>query len=186
MLKPEWRSRLQSLGLQQKSSYSLKIVNHLEMHLSSRQGIWAAFQSLPGEPDLSALYQKNLSGIDWCFPVVVGQDLHFKKASGFQKGAFGILEPDAAATAVAKSEIRGILVPGVGMDLRGTRLGRGKGFYDRFLSDFSEEKIGVIFAAQFVGSPESGFVGQELPADPHDVGMNFIATELGIHSVIRR
>ena len=59
------------------------------------------------------------------------------------------------------------LVPGVGFDVTGHRLGRGRGFYDRLLAEFSGIKCGVAFDHQFVA---------QIPAEKHDVRMNCILT----------
>ena len=61
-----------------------------------------------------------------------------------------------------------LIVPGLGFAKDGSRLGRGKGFYDKYLEDKSVIKIGVSFEMQIMDC---------IPTDPHDVKMNFIVTE---------
>jgi len=61
-----------------------------------------------------------------------------------------------------------ILVPMVGFDRRGYRLGMGGGFYDRTLAATSAKTIGVAFAATEV---------EKIPAEPHDIRMHAILTE---------
>ena len=80
-----------------------------------------------------------------------------------QKGAYGILEPtgerytDYEAIDVA-------IVPGMAFDAEGHRLGRGKGYYDRFLSRVPYlYKIGLCFSWQLV---------DHVPCDEHDVVMD--------------
>ncbi len=60
------------------------------------------------------------------------------------------------------------LVPGVGFSLEGKRLGRGKGFYDRFLENRKGIKIGLAW---------SGQLKENLPVESHDCHMDFIVTE---------
>ena len=60
-----------------------------------------------------------------------------------------------------------VLVPGVAFNLGGHRLGRGKGFYDRLLQNFSGKKIGVAFDEQIVDA---------LPVEENDVRMDLILT----------
>jgi 5-formyltetrahydrofolate cyclo-ligase len=59
------------------------------------------------------------------------------------------------------------LAPGLGFDESGRRLGRGQGYYDRLLAEIIGAKCGVAFDEQVVG---------QLPAQEHDVSMNFILT----------
>ena len=56
-----------------------------------------------------------------------------------------------------------ILVPGVGFSPSGYRLGRGKGYYDKFLSKYSNLfTVGVCFREQFY---------LDIPTEPHDIPM---------------
>jgi len=60
-----------------------------------------------------------------------------------------------------------ILVPGIAFDLRGRRLGRGKGYYDRWLPALRGKTCGVAFDEQIV---------DDIPLEPHDVVVNCILT----------
>lgn len=64
------------------------------------------------------------------------------------------------------------LVPGVGFDQSGTRLGRGQGFYDRALAALRRTGdlcvVGLAFECQIV---------PELPSDPWDQAMDYVITE---------
>lgn len=86
------------------------------------------------------------------------------------EGTFGILEP--------REELRGvdgepepdlILVPGVAFDERGGRVGRGKGFYDRFLEGRDAVKVGIAFEAQILR--------KKLPLEAHDQLLDGLVTE---------
>lgn len=85
-------------------------------------------------------------------------------------GSYGIREPDPACVPVDVSEIEAALLPGLAWDRRGTRLGRGAGYYDRLLSHprWNGFRCGLFFAAQ--QSPS-------LPADPWDAPLDAVVTE---------
>ncbi len=72
---------------------------------------------------------------------------------------------------VSLGQIDLVVVPGIAFDRRGHRLGRGQGFYDRFLAqkDLRARRIALCFQEQVLQ--------QELPIEPHDVPMNMIVTD---------
>jgi len=90
-------------------------------------------------------------------------DLHVQIISG----KFGIREPVETCLAIPPDELDLVLVPGVAFGLDGHRLGRGKGYYDRLLQNFSGTKIGVAFDEQIV---------DVVPSEPNDVRMDLILT----------
>ena len=82
----------------------------------------------------------------------------------------GLRDP-AGGTPISLARIDLVAVPGLAFDRRGHRLGRGKGFYDRFLSqkDFQGLRIALCFQEQLL---------QELlPVESHDMPMNMIVTD---------
>jgi 5-formyltetrahydrofolate cyclo-ligase len=81
-------------------------------------------------------------------------------------GQFGIREPAQGCPSVT-IRLDLILVPGVAFDLHGRRLGRGKGFYDRFLAEVRGTTCGVAFDEQIV---------PRVPVEPHDTVVNCILT----------
>lgn len=85
---------------------------------------------------------------------------------------FGILEPRGLHVIIPPEEIGYITVPGVVFDYRGGRLGFGKGYYDRFLSQLpaTTYRCGLAFGIQMVPC---------VPQAPHDVCMHGIVTEQG-------
>ena len=75
-------------------------------------------------------------------------------------GAYGIQEPQAGEVCSA-ADIDVMVVPGVAFTLAGDRLGRGKGYYDRYMAreGFRAQTIGVCYACQLC---------DELPVEEHD------------------
>jgi 5-formyltetrahydrofolate cyclo-ligase len=89
-------------------------------------------------------------------------------------GAFGILEPREAVV-VEPSAIDFVLVPARGYDRSGNRIGRGGGYYDRYMAQpaFRAVRCGVAFAAQVLDS---------IPHTPHDLPVELLVTERSIVS----
>ncbi|MGC9065395.1 MAG: 5-formyltetrahydrofolate cyclo-ligase [Candidatus Ratteibacteria bacterium] len=69
---------------------------------------------------------------------------------------------------ISVSEIELVIVPGIAFDRNCNRLGRGKGFYDRFLATCNAIKIGLAFDFQVL---------EEIPVSKHDIPMEIIVTE---------
>lgn len=82
-------------------------------------------------------------------------------------GPFQVREPVAACPVVPLNRLDLALVPGLGFDARGGRLGRGKGHYDRLLAGFAGMKTGVAFDFQIL---------PEVPREPHDIALNAVVT----------
>jgi 5-formyltetrahydrofolate cyclo-ligase len=87
-----------------------------------------------------------------------------------EAGYHGIPEPRDHCGAVAAETIEWVLVPGVAYDAAGRRLGYGGGYYDRLLPLLraGAPRVAGAFEAQLVA---------EVPAAPHDVGVDCIVTE---------
>lgn len=82
---------------------------------------------------------------------------------------FGIREP-VRGLPIPIELIALVIVPGLGFDPFGNRLGRGRGFYDRFLGKhkFNGTTCGFALEAQIVDS---------IPAGPHDIKVNMLVTD---------
>jgi 5-formyltetrahydrofolate cyclo-ligase len=80
------------------------------------------------------------------------------------KGPYGISEP-AEKKLVNLKDLDLVVVPGIAFTKEGARLGRGKGYYDRFLKKLPDKtvSIGLAFGFQVLST---------LPASPHDVSVN--------------
>jgi 5-formyltetrahydrofolate cyclo-ligase len=132
------------------------------------------FAPIAGEPDIWPLLEETVqAGKLAALP-------HFSEATGayivrrikdvrkdVRNGRYGISEPDSSCDEVALNGLDLALVPGIGFDVNGRRLGRGKGHYDRLLAGMGGQKCGVAFDVQIV---------DEIPTGPHDIRVNCILT----------
>ena len=106
------------------------------------------------------------------YPRVEGGALSFRRAAfaDLVPGRFGIPEPPLTAPTLSPDVARGVVVvPGLGFDRSGGRIGTGKGYYDRTLPRFP----GLVR----IGLAMDDFVVDCLPTDPWDVPMHLVVTE---------
>lgn len=71
-----------------------------------------------------------------------------KPRGTFLRGPYGILEPVIKKTVDLKN-LDLVIIPGLAFDKKGSRLGRGKGYYDRFLSKLPRHSVTVGLAYDF-------------------------------------
>jgi 5-formyltetrahydrofolate cyclo-ligase len=168
MHKDELRQQIRQIKRQftpqQLEELSLPIMDRLRQRLNDVQTI-AAYYPLPDEVDIRPLLEEWIAEGKIVFlPKVTGDDtMELRRYTGrddLQEGSFHILEPEGEQFADDVS-IDVMLVPGVAFDAVGHRLGRGKGYYDRFLATQPEMyKIGVCFDFQKV---------DVVPVDAYDI-----------------
>ena len=140
-----------------------------------RQGV--GFLPFPGEPDLRALMGSQTNSVDWGVPLVnVAEGMHvypWTPSMPLRKNRYGFWEPESKGVALSFSIPTLILVPAVGLDRSGHRLGWGKGHYDRFLAQLDLETcvtMGVVYDA---------CLRESLPQDPWDIPLRYICTQAG-------
>ena len=168
-----------ALSPEQISHYSAVITSHVcAMPRFNASHTVMAYMALPQEVQLSdviATAQQQHKRV--VVPVVTAQGLIAVECPSdrrhFRRSLYGILEPRDTSVVVPPAEIDYVLVPGVGFDLRGNRLGYGAGYYDRFLKllPATADYGGVAFHIQLVS---------QVPSRCHDVPMRFMVTEQGV------
>lgn len=90
-------------------------------------------------------------------------------------GHYGVREPEAPRLALTAA-LDLVLVPGRAFTRTGGRLGRGGGYYDRFLTApwaVAAVKVGVALDVQMV---------DDLPMSPRDVGLDWVVTEKAVYA----
>ncbi len=176
-LRKQIRQAKRQFSQQQLEELSLIVVNRLRQRLDEVQlqrsaavRMLMAYWPLNDEVDVRQLLDDLVAqGVTVLLPRVVSETAMelrcYTGRTDLAVGAFGIMEPvgevfvDYAAIDIA-------LVPGMAFDAQGRRLGRGRGYYDRFLAALpSIYKIGVCFDFQKV---------EEVPSDEHDVAVDSV------------
>ncbi len=99
-------------------------------------------------------------------------------ANDLEQGAYGIFAPvPERSVVIPPQEVDFVLVPGLAFDILGGRLGRGAGFFDRYLLETSAFRAGFCFEMQLIS---------ELPMEEHDLFMDAIFTDSTFYSVISK
>jgi 5-formyltetrahydrofolate cyclo-ligase len=169
------RGRL-STELHDRSGKSAAICAALAWHPAYlRARTVAVFDAMPNEPDLGPLWTiaprrfvyPRVHGVGLILIEVPDQAALIPSSSGprYREPAHlpeRLVEPAA---------IDLIITPGLAFTRAGLRLGRGGGYYDRLLATLSPPtvKLGVCFELQIV---------PQLPAEPHDIRLDAVITEL--------
>jgi 5-formyltetrahydrofolate cyclo-ligase len=174
-LRKQIRGALQKISPAARNAMSAQVRDRLkEQAIWKNAGSVLFFAPLPGELDAWPLLEDALADKKIAALPRFDSASHGYAACRVQNlrseivtGQFGIREPGAKCVEIPLNRLDLVLVPGVGFDLQGRRLGRGRGFYDRLLADVDGIKCGIAFDEQVV---------DEIPVGPQDVRLNFILT----------
>ena len=129
-----------------------------------------AYYPKPFEVDITPLFKNKKK--NWFLPKTVGENLQFfKYKSGDELilGEFRVMEPKTDIPTKIIPDL--IIVPALSVDKRGFRLGYGKGFYDRFLAEFMDEKP-LTLTPLF-----SDLLTDFLPCESYDKKIEVLVTE---------
>ncbi len=181
-LRKELRARRAGVSETQRNPWDCAIRRHIaEYTQSTGPAVVAAYLAFDGEPDLLPLLEElDELGVRLALPVVTERPgkavISFRRwacGSGLQLNRYGIAEP-AGTQEMRVTEIDLVLIPLVGWDRQGGRLGMGASFYDRLFQPFAEldrpRRMGVAYELQCV---------DRLPREPWDIGLHDVFTENG-------
>jgi 5-formyltetrahydrofolate cyclo-ligase len=174
-LRRQARAAVRALSRNQRAEASAAAIARL-----LQQPVWIKAQSvllyapLPDELDVWPLLAHALAaGKAVSLPRFVAETNSYaacqvkEPATDCRLGRFAIREPGEHCSPVPLIGLDFILVPAVAFDLRGRRLGRGKGYYDQLLAAVSGTTCGAVFDEQIL---------PEIPIEPHDAIVNCILT----------
>jgi 5-formyltetrahydrofolate cyclo-ligase len=105
--------------------------------------------------------------------------LHLLRGAALERHPFGPRQPRADTPTVDPATVELALLPGLCFDVEGTRLGYGRGYFDRFLERLpaAVPRVGVTYDALVVAG---------LPREAHDRPVTHLATESGVRAVAGR
>ena len=158
-LREKLRQMVKAVPTEHLSRWSAYICQSIEAHprFQQAQGV-LLFYPLSDEPDITPLIHRHMQDKRIFLPRVTGSTTMeaclLTHIADLHTGAFHILEPQGPPL-LCCTDIDLVIVPGMAFDTDGYRLGRGRGYYDRFLSrtDMAQAyKIGVCFPIQYLPS----------------------------------
>lgn len=127
------------------------------------------YNSLPDEVVTHKFVEKWALEKKFFMPVIEGTEMTFRAytdSSQTKVGILGINEPLGEMGIPKANDL--IIIPGLAFDRTMNRLGRGKGYYDKYLASTKAVKMGVCFDFQLLDS---------IPSDQHDVKMDVLVSE---------
>ncbi len=146
-----------------------KVINDERFINAHHVGLYVSFKNEVDTLKLIAYCLKN--GKKVSVPRVSSELMDFyeiDRLDQLRQGTFGVLEPTAKKV-TKKNDLDIIYVPLLAYDQANHRIGYGKGYYDRYLSDFDNLTIGLAFSFQMTDS---------IDINPFDFPLNFIYNEL--------
>ena len=179
------KRRLRTLLRQQRLALSAQDVRKNSQRIAARLCVQAMFHQArqillyspdENEVDTEGLWQEaRRQGKYVYYPRVTAdkQEVEFVRRHHNEPlipGVFDIPVPpgENPLTSVAQTDL--VLIPGVGFDRAGHRLGRGRGYYDRALRD-------ILAGALRVGLAHDYQIVSHIPIDEHDERVDYIVTE---------
>lgn len=183
-LRNEARQYRNSLSRQDKEKLDRKVANKVVNLWSFRDAeVVFAYMSTKIEVDTAAIIEKAWElgkkvAVPRCIPGTRQMKFYYIDSfAQLENGSFGVLEPDTAVCAAAKEYTNAVcLVPALVFDKSCYRLGYGKGYYDRFLSDFKGSVIGLCYEA---------CRRDVLPHGKYDKSLDLFITENRIYTPVR-
>ncbi len=174
-LRAKMRRFLRAIDPQIKRSWDEAIGKNLAQFLKNRKGPLGVYAPFGDEVDWTkGEWHKEMSLL---FPEIESEsEMSFHSASLQQlvtKVVFGFklkMPPQNPGQSPVVPAV--VVVPGLAFSKTGARLGRGRGYFDRYLAKHRPVAVGVAYEGQLV---------EDLPADPTDWPMNFVVTEKSIY-----
>lgn len=162
-----------------KDNYILNTFVNSSLYRDSKQILM--YMALDDEINVDALLDlSRINGKSIAVPYCVDNDgnmdfYYINSLDDLVEGSFGVREPNIKiCKKVSDYNDSVILVPAIAFDKRGFRLGYGKGYYDRFLSNYPFISVGLCY---------NSLIQKELPINEYDQSVDYIITDTSIIDV---
>lgn len=191
-LRGELRARRRAIPAAQRIAAAEQLAERLlALPMLPSAGDIAGYWAMDGEIALHAFQLRLLPGLHWCLPVLTDDGLRFARwrpGEPLAANRHGIPEPDVTAEALLEpTQMALVLVPLVGFDAAGHRLGMGGGWYDRAFAyrngaAAAGDATGTASAASgrppwLVGTAFAAQQVEALAAEAWDVPLDAVCTE---------
>lgn len=153
-VRKKYRNIRYNLSNEKRIEYNKKIFAKLiESDLYKDTNIIFSYVSIGDEVDTYEIINKSLKSgkkiaVPYCVPNSRKMNFYFiEDIFQLKRGAFGVPEPVPDINKIADGRNGIMLIPALSFDLKGYRMGYGKGYYDRYLENFLGIKIGLCYSS---------------------------------------
>ncbi|HJK54768.1 MAG TPA: 5-formyltetrahydrofolate cyclo-ligase [Methanocorpusculum sp.] len=175
-IRNQLKSVRDALTLEERREKSYYVTKHLKKFLEPYQTVFAYVSKEPEVESLVIINSLLEDGKTVIVPIIQTETKalrlsYLKNVADLEPGTFRVPEPLSTESPADAETIEIALMPLVGFDRSGNRLGYGAGYYDRFFEAYPDiPRIGLAYACQEAPA---------IPADPFDHKMDWIVTENG-------
>ncbi len=180
-LRASLKERLKRLSPEDRARESRSLCKRLLAALPAEPGTICVFYPMKGsEADIAELFPVLLErGWKLFFPRFEGSAFAFRGAKTMEAlvpGRYGLMEPSHDEEPLAIAEVNVALLPGLGFDPHGGRIGRGNGGFDKWLQDLRKKNP----AAKVWGIALDCQMVREVPREAHDETVDLVVTPRGV------
>ncbi len=184
-LREKYRNIRTAMTEDEKNSYDAAIAQQVRrLWQYEKNNTLLVYVSTPIEVDTHRIIEQALEdgkqvAVPRCVDGTRNMEFYYiRSLDDLEPGSFGVLEPIPAKTELMTDFTRGLcIVPAFSYDWSGFRLGYGKGYYDRFLSRFEGNIIGICY---------SSCVQRSLPHGRYDRPVELLVTENYLRRTVNR
>lgn len=154
-LRQDSKNFLKELSAAEVLIRSKRIAQNLKGLLREKSKTCGIFHAMKSEPQIFTLADEADLHVQFAYPHIEENQtaMNFYSAKKMRKSNLGFLIPDLTDEETSLANIDTVVIPGLVFHSSGIRIGRGGGFYDRFLSSFQGIRIGVCFEEQVLIDP---------------------------------